>query len=1060
MSEADTSDAGPVWRRLIATRRRRVLLALVLLALVVRLALPAIVRRVVVAQADQALVGRIELDDVDLALLTGGFTLHGLRVFATEAAAPGAAASPAADTSTTPPRAGEGPPASAPVFSADHLTVDLGFLAFFRRTVEVQRIELADVAVSLDRAHDGTLLLPAAVPATEPAPAAAEGPGWGVLIQSVALRNGRIGFRDFAVGDPPQRVEVALPALDANQLALLITEGGVEPGKLSLDAGIQDGTLHLDATIENLAAGPAYESHLVLTNVPIADSRLYIPKVGWSGLTGHLDADLVHRFESQGAHTVRGTVGLRELDVRVAGLDDPALAWRALTVDVAGIDLVAQHADVTTVTLDGARVVTRPGGPEPLPVLHGLLAAAAEGVEAVRPSPNATAAVSAAPAASAVPTPEATAGTPPAPVAEATSTPPEASATVDTASAKPWTWAIGTVSVRDGNVQAIGGDGPLDVGVAAEVAPLTSAAGTAAAVRLTLTSSAGGTLELAGDLTPTPLAFDGTLGAKDLRLAPLTLPIATAATRVLKNGIATIDLAIAAGATPKAPPDGALVSGTITLDDVDVAGEDPTAFALRWRQLTVAIGALTAPGALAPRGDGPRAPIDAAFTAIALVRPELTLTRTGDGIALPGALAGERAAPMPAPTPAAAPTAAPAVAPGAQPEIQVRTDRLVVEKMHLAVHDTTVKPFYHSTFDPIDLGAADVVWPGPSAKDLKLVAKSLDGAVLTVTGNVAPERTRLVAKLTGLPLAPFNPYAAGSGYGVGGGTAQLESTVTLAKGAYDTKSRLVLNRLDVRGGEGDALFTSQFGMPLSLALSLLTDLQGNIVIDLPITGDASGMRTGLGTLIGNALARAILNAVTSPLKLIGAVARIGDKPAALAPQPIGFLPGRATLADGEEQKLAPLASLLAKAPGLRLHLRGEAGDLDRRWLREQALRAKLERESGGLGAVRHIGERGVRRDVLAALTARAAGTPGEIPAEHQTWFETEVAAQNVDDAALQQLAAARATMVQSKLASAEGVAAERVVLDEARASDPAARPAVVIGLGSPAPPSASTAPAR
>ena len=68
---------------------------------------------------------------------------------------------------------------------------------------------------------------------------------------------------------------------------------------------------------------------------------------------------------------MHGTVGLRDLEVRVAGLDDPALAWRALTIDLAGIDFVAQHADVTTVGLDGARVVTRPAGPAPLPVLLG-----------------------------------------------------------------------------------------------------------------------------------------------------------------------------------------------------------------------------------------------------------------------------------------------------------------------------------------------------------------------------------------------------------------------------------------------------------------------------------------------------------------------------------------------------------------------------------------------------------------------------------------------------------------------------------------------------------------
>src|SRR5215212_5470506 len=200
MTAVGSSGALPAWRRMMMRRRWRVGLAVVLLAIVVRIALPAVVRRVVVAQADQAMVGRIELDDVDLSLATAGFTLHGLRVFSTEAPAAPAPGAPApavsdADESSAP-RAGEGPPGSAPVFSAARLTVDLGVLALFRKIVEIRRIELADVAVSLDRAKDGALVLPAAIPAAEPAPVA-DGPGWGVLIQSVALRNGRIGFRDF-----------------------------------------------------------------------------------------------------------------------------------------------------------------------------------------------------------------------------------------------------------------------------------------------------------------------------------------------------------------------------------------------------------------------------------------------------------------------------------------------------------------------------------------------------------------------------------------------------------------------------------------------------------------------------------------------------------------------------------------------------------------------------------------------------------------------------------------------------------------------------------------------
>src|SRR6185436_2232971 len=106
------------------------------------------------------------------------------------------------------------------------------------------------------------------------------------------------------------------------------------------------------------------------------------------------------------------------------------------------------------------------------------------------------------------------------------------------------------------------------------------------------------------------------------------------------------------------------------------------------------------------------------------------------------------------------------------------------------------------------------------------------------------------------------------------------------------------------------------------------------------------------------------------------------------------------------------------------------GEDDRRWLREQALKAKLEKEGGVVGQLRHIGERGARTAVLAALTARAEGRDEPVPPEHQPWFEAQVAAQSVPDEALRELATARATVVQTELGKAHGVAKTRTVLDE------------------------------
>ena len=83
----------PTWPEIAGALRRprnRVLLGLLVLGLAVRIALPYVLRPLIVSQADAALVGRIALADLDLSLIRGGVTLHGLEVHVDELPAPGA----------------------------------------------------------------------------------------------------------------------------------------------------------------------------------------------------------------------------------------------------------------------------------------------------------------------------------------------------------------------------------------------------------------------------------------------------------------------------------------------------------------------------------------------------------------------------------------------------------------------------------------------------------------------------------------------------------------------------------------------------------------------------------------------------------------------------------------------------------------------------------------------------------------------------------------------------------------------------------------------------------
>ncbi|HKE10080.1 MAG TPA: DUF748 domain-containing protein, partial [Myxococcota bacterium] len=362
--------------------------------------------------------------------------------------------------------------------------------------------------------------------------------------------------------------------------------------------------------------------------------------------------------------------------------------------------------------------------------------------------------------------------------------------------------------------------------------------------------------------------------------------------------------------------------------------------------------------------------------------------------------------------------------------------------------DRTTKPFYRGELFPVDLAATGVRWPGPAAKQVKLSVRTTDGGSLLVTGSLDPRGSDLSAKLESLPLAPFNPYASGTGYSVASGAAALQSKIKITGPKYDVNTHVVIHKLDVAGAQGDTLFLQRFGVPLELALALLTDVEGDIVLDVPLSHDAKSTSVDLGSIIGEAFAHALINALASPLKLITAVAEIGDKVEDLTPKSLGFLPGRTEFAPGEAERVDQIAGLMARSPGLHLQLRGDTGPEDDRWLREQALRVRLEGGDTIGGRLRALTtERGETKAALDCLRDRAAGKETPLPDEYKAWFESKVAQEVVPAADLERLAEQRAARVQSLLVQGNGVAQDRVVVIPPAGEVAKGQPAVALGLG-------------
>ncbi len=347
--------------------RRRRWIILITVVLVVRALLPLAVRHLITTQASKAINARVEVANVDLWLLRGGIALDDVRVIPT---ASGAAA-------------------PDPVVTWKRLKLGLRWWPLVHRTAHLREIEFDTPMLNVERLESGDINLAALVPAPSPdaAPAApaAPSPPWGVVIDRFALRSGTLRFQDHMVaGSEP--IMLSLNKIDVGGLAL--RPGSYrEPSQLHVDLNFDNAIVAVDA---KLAVEPPYflvEADINAERLPLQRTRLYVPNVGWSELTGEVTAALHYEFEAGLRHALRGQISVDDLTVQVAGLDLPALYWRHFGVDIDPLDLVANRIALPDVRLDGLLLPVRATGPEPLPILSALTKPDAAPPDPAAPAP-------------------------------------------------------------------------------------------------------------------------------------------------------------------------------------------------------------------------------------------------------------------------------------------------------------------------------------------------------------------------------------------------------------------------------------------------------------------------------------------------------------------------------------------------------------------------------------------------------------------------------------------------------------------------------------------------
>ncbi len=499
----------------------------------------------------------------------------------------------------------------------------------------------------------------------------------------------------------------------------------------------------------------------------------------------------------------------------------------------------------------------------------------------------------------------------------------------------------------------------------------------------------------------------------------------------------------------------------LTLDVPAIAAADPKEFAVGARSIGVGVEEIVLAAS---------APTRVRLRQVTLAAPRVQVTRTPEGLKLPSFGGDGAAAPgsvtttptsAPAPSPAA-PAAAPvgatpepsppsgsAPAPEAAPPLELAIGSFRLTDGRIGVTDRTVKPFYSGGLAPLEVEVADLRWPAMTMSRLRVEATSAQKGKITITGNLTPSGGTVEIDGKEIPLQQFNPYAVSlSPYSIKKGRLSVATKATFKQGKYDSDSALTLHDFDLGSRAGDSLFKEQFGIPLTMALALLRDLQGDIKLDIPVEGDEQGMQVGYLTIIAGALRRALVNALASPLKLVGAIFS-GDKVQA-SPAPISFRTGRDALTDEGDRQVDQLAKFLAERPSMGVALETAPTNADMRWLHEHDLLEELGAPQGVFGTIKNLTKRGARDRISEALAARAEDKPGELDADDQKTLETWLAERPAPTPErVRDLAGARLARVEKALREEHGIDAGRIVRRDPPPELADASPATVeIELGS------------
>lgn len=441
-------------------------------------------------------------------------------------------------------------------------------------------------------------------------------------------------------------------------------------------------------------------------------------------------------------------------------------------------------------------------------------------------------------------------------------------------------------------------------------------------------------LKMSGRLTPLPFRFVGTVSCNRLPLTDFEDYIPDNVHLYLLGGTLDtsmkVDLALDKDNKPNGSFNGNL--GVRGFHTVDTVQEDDL---IKWESLQLdQISGKLAPFSLAIH----QIALNGVYARVA-IRKDKTLN-----------LQNLVSKPEPEPAPAAA-TAVQAAPAGPQPagqtaqaapKAQIRIDALTIQDGTMDFSDAHLPQKFRTTFYNLGGRVSGLSSDMNTRAEVDLRGNLENHSPLQITGSVNPLRDDLFVDLTisfkDIDLVPATPYSGTYlGYQIDKGKLFLDLKYHIENKELNASNKVFVDQFTF----GKAVESKQAtSLPVRLGVALLKDRNGEIHLDLPVSGRTDDPKFSIWGVVWKVVSNLFVKAATSPFALLSSMFGSSEDLGSVA-----FAPGTTTLSANEQNKLNLLAKALQDRPGLKVEIAGYVDkNRDPEGYRAELLLQKMRRE--------------------------------------------------------------------------------------------------------------------